>query len=133
MKGPWVQGGSFTKKKSRTFFGYKSHTITDDNDTVPVIRSCSVTTAKDHDTGGGLPKRGIIVHRGRGYFGHYPRDTAGTMDGSVRNHELSVGSVRRNIRRSQKRSPIGYPYAFTKRVFHSSHVTVTLVRRVWVK
>jgi len=41
--------GSFKKKNSKTFFGYKGHTIVDDNIPVPAIRSYAVSTAKDHD------------------------------------------------------------------------------------
>ena len=72
-------GGSFTKNNNKTFFGYKGHTIVDDNIPVPMIRSYSVSTAKDHDTTIDLSKRGIIVYRDRGYFGHDPRGIDGTM------------------------------------------------------
>ena len=124
--------GSFTKKNNRTFFGYKGHTITDDNP-VPVIRSYAVTTAKAHDTRIDLSKRGITVYRDKGYFGSDPRGIDGTMDRAVRNHKLSIESVRRNLRISRKRSLVEYPYAVMKRVFHFSHVLVTMVRRVRVK
>ena len=78
--------GSFTKKNSKTFFGYKGHTIVDDNIPVPMIRSYAVSTAKDHDTTVDLSKRGITVYRDKGYFGHDPKGIDGTMDRSVRNH-----------------------------------------------
>ena len=103
--------GSFTKKNSKTFFGYKGHTIVDDNIPVPVIRSYSVSTAMDHDTTVDLSKRGIIVCRDRGYFGHDPKGIDGTMDRSVRNHKLSIESIRRNLRISRKRSLVEYPYS----------------------
>ena len=125
--------GSFTKKNSKTFFGYKGHTITDDNHPVPFVRSYAVTTAKDHDTRIDLSKRGITVNRDKGYFGSDPKGIDGTMDRSVRNHKLSVESIRRNRRISRKRSLVEYPYAVMKRMFHFSHVMVTLVRRVRVK
>ena len=125
--------GSFTKKNNKTFFGYKGHSIVDDNNPVPVIRSYAVTTAKGHDTRIDLSKRGITVYRDKGYFGSDPKGIDGTMDRSVRNHKLSIESVRRNRRISRKRSMVEYPYAVMKRVFHFSHVMVTLVRRVRVK
>ncbi len=125
--------GSFTKKNNKTFFGYKGHSIVDDNTHVPVIRSYAVTTAKDHDTRIDLSKRGITVYRDKGYFGHDPRGINGTMDRSVRGHKLPIESVRRNLRISRKRSLVEYPYAIMKRVFHFSHVLVTLIRRVRVK
>ena len=55
------------------------------------------------------------------------------MDRRVRNHDLSVESVRRNIRISRKRSLVKYSYAIMKRIFHFSHVMITLGRRVRVK
>ncbi|MGP6206876.1 hypothetical protein ACNF42_02425 [Cuniculiplasma sp. SKW3] len=56
-----------------------------------------------------------------------------TMDRSVRNHKLSIESVRGNIRISKKRSLVEYTYAIMKRMFHFSHVMVTTLRRVIVK
>ncbi|MCL4335157.1 MAG: transposase [Candidatus Thermoplasmatota archaeon] len=57
------KSGSFTIKNWKTFFGYKGHTIVDDNNPVPFIRSYAATTAKDHDTKIDLSKRGILVYR----------------------------------------------------------------------
>ena len=125
--------GSFTKKNSKTFFGYKGHTIVDDNDPVPFIRFYAVTTAKDHDTRIDLSKRGITVYRDKGYFGSDPNGMDGTMDRAVRNHKLSIESIRRNRRISRRRSLVEYPYAVMKRMFHFSHVMVNIVRRVRVK
>ena len=125
--------GSFTMKNNKTYFGYKGHTIADDNNPIPVIRSYAVTTAKDHDTAIDLSKSGITVYRDKGYFGSECRGINGTMDRAVRGHRLSIESVRRNIRISRKRSMVEYPYAIMKRVFHFSHVMVTLIRRVRVK
>ena len=51
----------------------------------------------------------------------------------MRNHKLSIESVRRNLRISRKRSLVEYPYSIIKWVFHFSHVMVTLIRRVRVK
>ncbi len=125
--------GSFTKKNNKTFFGYKGHDIVDDGNPVPVIRSYAVTTAKDHDTKIDLSKVGITVYRDKGYFRHDPKGIDGTMDRSVRNHKLSIESVRRNRRISRKRSLVEYPYAVMKRMFHFSHFMVTLAGRVRVK
>ncbi len=125
--------GTFTKKNSKTFFGYKGHTIVDDNIPVPMIRSYAVSTAKDHDTTVDLSKRGITVYRDKGYFGHDPKGIDGTMDRSGRNHKLSIESIRRNLRISRKRSLVEYPYSINKIVFHFSHLMVTTVKRVRVK
>ena len=77
--------GTFTKRNGKMFFGYKRHTIVDDNIPVLMIRSYAVSTAKDHDTTIDLSKRRIILYRDRGYFGHDPKGIDGTMDRSVRN------------------------------------------------
>ena len=90
--------GSFTKKNNKTCFGYKGHTIVDDDDRVPFIRSYAVTIAKDHDTRIDLSKHGITVYRDKGYFGTYSKEIDGTMDRSVRGHNLFIESVRRNLR-----------------------------------
>ena len=125
--------GSFTKKNSKTFFGYKGHTIVDDNIPVPMIRSYAVPTTKDHDTTVDLSKRGITLYKDKEYFRYDPRGIDGTMDRSVRKHKLSIESIRRNLRISRKRSLVEYPYSIIKRVFHLLHVMVTLIRIVRVK
>ena len=63
-----------------------------------------MSTAKDHDTTIDLSKRGITVYRDKAYSGHDPRGINGTVDRSVRNHKLSIESIRRNLRISRKRS-----------------------------
>ncbi len=52
----------------------------------------------------------------RTYFGHDPKGINDTMDRRVRNHDLSVESVRRIIRISRKRSLVEYPCAIMKRI-----------------
>ena len=125
--------GSFTKKNSKIFFGYKGRTIVDDSISVPIIRFYAVSTTRDHDTTIDLSKRGIIVSRDKRYFGNDPRGIDGTMGRSVRNHNLSIESVRRNLRISRKISLVEYLYSIIKRVFHFSLVMVTTVKRVRVK
>ena len=55
------------------------------------------------------------------------------MDRTVRNHKLSIESARRNRRIYRRRSLVEHPYAVIRRVYHFSHVMVTLERRVRVK
>ncbi len=59
--------GTFTKKNSKTYFGYKGHILTDDN-SVPFIKSYAVTTASVHDSKIDLSKEGIPVYRDKGYL-----------------------------------------------------------------
>ena len=67
-------------RMTKTYFGYRDHTIADDNVPVPLIRFYAVTTAKDHDTTIDLSKTGITVYRDKGYFGHDTKGINGTMD-----------------------------------------------------
>ena len=48
--------------------------------TIWLFRERLSKTAKDHNTTIDLSKRGIIVYRDRGYFGHDPKAIDGTMD-----------------------------------------------------
>ncbi len=126
--------GPFTRKNNGTFFGYKGQSLVDDNNPSPVIRSYVVTTEKDHDTRIDLSKGGTTVYRDKRYFGSHPMGIDDTREKAVKNHKLSIQSLRRNRRISRKRSMLEYPYAVMKRLFHFSHVIVTLVqRRVRVK
>ncbi len=72
-------------------------------------------------------------YRDKGYFGNDSKGINGTMDRSVRNHKLTIGSIRRNLRISGKRSLIEYPYAIIKRMFHISLVMVSTVKGMRVK
>ena len=124
--------GTFTKKDSKTFFGYKGHILTDDN-SVPFIKSYAVTTASVHDSKIDLSKEGIPVYRDKGYFGVRPKGYDATMTRALRGFKLSTWSILRNKRISRKRALVEYPFAIMKRVFHFSHTLVTLSRRVRVK
>ncbi len=124
--------GTFTKKNSKTYFGYKAHILTDLN-SVPIIRSYEVTTASVHDSKIDLSIKGIPVYRDKGYSGVKPKGHGATMTRAMRNFRLSVLSERRNKRISRKRALVEYPFATIKRVFHFSHTLVTLSRRVRVK
>lgn len=104
-----------------------------DDNPVPIIRSYAVTTSMDHGTRINLSRVGITVYRDKGYFGSEPRGIDATMDKAMRNHKLSIESVRRNRRMTRKRSLVEYPYAVIKRAFYFSHAIVTLIRRVRVK
>ena len=124
--------GTFTKKNSKTFFGYKGHILADGN-SVPLIRTYAVTTASVHDSRIDLSKRGIPVYRDKGYFGVKPKGYDATMTKALRGFKLSIRSILRNRRISRKRALVEYPFSVIKRVFHFSHTLVTLSRRVRVK
>ena len=62
------------------------------------------------------------LSRDKEYFGSDPKGMDSTMDRAVRNHKLSIQSLRRNRRISRKRPKVEYPYAVMIREFYFSHV-----------
>ena len=76
---------------------------------------------------------GIVCYRDKGYFGSECKRISGTMDRTVRNHNIPVKRIRRNLRISRIRTMVERPYAFMKRMFHFLRTMVTTVERVRVK
>lgn len=123
--------GTWTKKGTKSYFGYKLHTKEDCD--FGLIREFAVTTASTHDTQVDLSKEGEVVYRDRGYFGGKVRGFNATMLRSVRGHPIGIRDTLRNARISRIRSPGERPYAVIKNVFHSAHTKVTTAVRVSVK
>ena len=123
--------GSWTKKNSRSYFGFKLHTIQGmEND---MIVNYSMTTASLHDSQIDLSIPGIVNYKDKGYFSVDGRGIDATLDRAVRGHKLPIQSIRRNIRITRKRSRGERPYSVMKRAFHGGHTFVTTVSRVRVK
>jgi len=123
--------GSWTKKGSRSFFGYKLHAKEDTD--LGLIRDLDVSTASVHDSRVDLSQPGEVVYRDKGYFGVKPRGYDATMRRATRGHPLGIRDKLRNRRINRKRAPGERPFAVIKRVFGSGHVVVTTVKRVHVK
>jgi len=123
--------GSWTKKGSKSFFGYKLHTKSDVD--LGLIRDLETTTASVHDSRVDLSEEGEVVYRDKGYFGVKPRGYDATMKRGTRGHPLGIQDRLRNRRINRKRAPGERPFALIKRVFNSGHVLVTTVPRVHVK
>jgi IS5 family transposase len=100
---------------------------------IKIIEKLSVTPANVHDSKIDLSITGIVCYRDKGYFGSECKGIDGTMDRAVRNHKLTIKSVRRNLGISRIRSMVEHPYAFFKGIFHFFHLMVTTVKRVRVK
>ena len=123
--------GTWTKKNSKSYFGFKLHTIQGaEND---MIANYSVTTASLHDSQIDLSIPGIVNYKDKGYFSVEGRGIDATMDRAVRGHKLPIESIRRNIRITRKRSRGERPYSVMKRTFRGGHTYVTTVPRVRVK
>jgi IS5 family transposase len=123
--------GSWTEKNSRSYFGYKLHTIQGvEND---MIANYAVTTASVHDSQRDLSIPEIVNYKDKAYFGVESRGIDATMDRAVRGHKLPIESIRRNLRITRKRSRGERPYSVMKRTFRGGHTFVTTVPRVRVK
>jgi len=123
--------GTWAKKGSKSYFGYKLHTKLDLEH--GLIRELETTTASVHDSQVDLSKKGEVVYRDRGYHGAVAKGYSATMKRGARDHPLGIMDKLRNLRISKKRAPAERHYAVIKRVFEAGHVLVTTVSRVNVK
>ncbi len=123
--------GTWTKKNSTSYFGFKVHSKEDCD--YGLIWELQTSTASLHDSQVDLSKEGEIVYRDKGYFGVQPLAFDATMKRGVRNHPIGIRDKLRNIRISRKRSPGERPYAVIKTVFKSAHTMVTTIERVHAK
>jgi Transposase and inactivated derivatives, IS5 family len=123
--------GTWTKKGSKSHFGYKLHSIIDRD--YELIRRFKTTTALVHDSQVDLSEENEVVYRDRGYFGAKAKGFAATIKRAVRGHPLGIRDIIRNKRISSKRVPGERVYAVTKNVFNAGMVLVTTVERVNVK
>jgi IS5 family transposase len=123
--------GTWTKKNSKSYFGYKLHSKSDVD--YGLIRDIETTTASVHDSQVDLTKPGEVGYKDKGYFGATSKGYSATMRRSVRGHPIGIRDILRNKRISRKRAPGERPYAVIKNVFKSGHTRVTTVARVAVK
>jgi IS5 family transposase len=123
--------GTWAKKGSKSYFGYKLHTKLDTDH--GLIRELETTTASVHDSQVDLSKKSEVAYRDRGYHGAVANGYSATMKRGARDHPLGIMDKLRNIRISKKRAPVERHYAVIKRVFKAGHVLVTTVPRVNVK
>jgi IS5 family transposase len=123
--------GTWTKKNSKSYFGFKLHSKSDID--YGLIREIETTTAAVHDSQIDLTKPGEVAYKDKGYFGAPSKGYSATMRRSVRSHPIGIRDILRNKRISRKRAPGERPYAVIKNVFKSGHTMVTTVERVAVK
>ena len=123
--------GSWAKKGSRSYYGFKLHAKMDVD--YGLIRDLETTPANVHDSRVDLSRPGEVVYRDKGCFGVEPRGYDATMRRGVRGRPLGIRGRLRNRRINRKRAPGERPFAVIKRVFNAGHVLVTTVPRVHVK
>ena len=123
--------GTWTKKNSKSYFGFKVHSKEDCD--YGLIWEIQTSTASLHDSQIDLSKEGEVVYRDKGYFGVKPLGFDATMKRGIRNHPIGIWDKLRNKRIARKRSPGERPYAVIKTVFKSAHTMVTTITRVHAK
>lgn len=123
--------GTWMKKASKSYFGYKLHVKTDTD--FGLIREIETTTASVHDSQIDLSNPGEVNYRDRGYQGAPSKGYNATMKRGARDHPIGIRDKMRNKRISRIRSPGERPFAVIRTVFKSAHVRVTTVARTHVK
>ena len=123
--------GTWTKKRGRSFFGFKLHTK-DDLSRV-FIDEYEVTTASVHDNNVDLTKKGEVCVRDRGYAGSGGKGLCVDMIKANRGSTLTSEDRELNRFLSKVRAPVEHPYAVMKRIFHAGRVRVTTIVRVNVR
>jgi IS5 family transposase len=123
--------GTWAKKGTKSYFGYKVHSKVDTD--FGLIRELETTTAAVHDSQVDLSDEGEVVYRDKGYQGTKCMGYSATMKRGARDHPNGIRDTLRNIRISKKRAPGERHYAVIKSVFNAGHVLVTTVERVKVK
>jgi IS5 family transposase len=123
--------GSWAKKGTKSFFGYKGHILIDTEH--HLIRNVKTTTASVHDSQVDLGIEGIPRYADKGYDGAKTRGYDAAMKKATRGHKLGIRDILRNKRISKKRSPIERCFAVMKRAHKAGHVLVTTVARADIK
>ena len=123
--------GTWAKKGTKSFFGYKLHDCTDEK--FCLVRRIEVTAANVHDSQVDLAEKGEVRYADKGYDGAKTKGYDAAMKKTTRCHPLSYKDEMRNMRISKKRSPVERFYAFIKCVCKAGHVAVTTIPRVRVK
>jgi len=123
--------GTWAKKGSKSYFGYKLHSKLDTEH--GLIRDLETTIASVHDNQVDLSKKGEVVYRDRGFHGAKAKGYSATMRRGARDHPIGIMDKLRNLRISKKRAPGERHYAVIKRVFNAGHVMVTTIQRANVK
>ncbi|MEA3378869.1 MAG: IS5 family transposase, partial [Nanoarchaeota archaeon] len=104
--------GSWTKKKKKSYFGFKSHTKMQRGS--KIIEEVAVTTAKTHDNKIDLANEDEIIYRDRGYSGS---KTKARGDATMKKGNLTITQKLRNKRIAKKRAEGEHPYGTIHRSF----------------
>jgi IS5 family transposase len=131
LDGGPINEGSWAKKGSKSFFGYKGHILIDTEH--HLIRRIETTTASLHDSQVDLGIEGQPRYADKGYSGAKTRGYDAAMKKAARNHKLGIKDILRNKRISRTRSHIERCFAVMKRAHNAGRVSVMTIARAGIK
>ena len=120
--------GSWTKKGSKSFFGFKLHTKVQRNN--KLITGMALTTAKTHDGAIDLANEDEVVYRDKGYTGI---NTKARGNATMKRGKLSVKDYLRNKRITKKRCQGEHQFGTMVRSFKAGTTRLTTTPRVFVQ
>ena len=120
--------GSWTKKGSKSYFGYKAHVKVKRGS--KFVEDLAVTTASVHDNKIDLAKPDEVIYRDRGYSGS---GTKAKGDATMKRGKLSVWDKMRNKRITVKRNQGEHPFGTINRSLHGGSTKLTMLGRVFVQ
>jgi IS5 family transposase len=126
-----INEGTWAKKGSKSFFGYKGHILIDTK--YHLIRKIETTTASLHDSQVDLGINGLPRYADKGYSGSKTQGYDAAMKKAARGHKLGIKDILRNKRISRTRSHIERCFAVMKRSHNAGHVFVTTTARAGIK
>lgn len=125
------EDGSWSKKGSKNYFGYKKHIKTDLK--TGIITEVAVTTARTADCNLDLTKPDEIVYRDRGYSGKTKAMGNATMKRASRFKRLTPRELLRNKRIMKIKAPGERPFAVMHKVMNGGKTLLTELHRVFVQ
>ena len=123
--------GTWTKKRNKSYFGYKLHTKVVAR--FGLIEDYEVTTASLHDNRVDLSLPGEPMVRDKAYSFVSAKGIPFTMIRASKGNPLSDDDRRVNRILSSIRAHVEHPYAVMRRVFHFTRMYVTTIKRVSVR
>lgn len=120
--------GTWTKKNSKSFFGFKNHIKIERGS--KLIETLAVTTAKVHDNNIDLFNENEVGYRDRGYSGS---KTKAKGDGTMKLGKLSIKQKLRNKRISKKRSEGEHPFGTIHSSMNGGKTKLTTISRVYIQ
>jgi transposase, IS5 family len=120
--------GTWTKKGSKSIFGFKAHHKTDA--ATKIVTEVAVSTAKTFDGKIDLANDDEIIYRDRCYSGS---GTRAKGDGSMKRGKLTPHEKLRNARISKKRCRGEHPFGTMCRSFKAGRTRLTELARVFVQ